>query len=106
MAIQESFDTGAARPEKSRGEAYEGIAFTFCKAATVLLLLRLVLRPEFHLPAVAGAATLFYLLAYYHGQRSSRCVLRKPLLIAGFWGFISALTLYAALAPRLLLGLP
>ena len=77
---------------KTKGEVYEGIAFNFCKAATILLL-TLPLQ-KFALPAVAGAAAIFYLLAHLHGQHDTRCILRIPLLIAVFWGTICLGSLY------------
>ena len=75
--------------EKTRGEAYEGIAFTFCKAATIILLTQ-----KFALPVAAGACAVFYVLAWTHGKKDTRCVMRLPLLIAAFWGLIAAWSLY------------
>jgi hypothetical protein len=83
-----------AAPEKSRGEIYEGIAFTFCKAATLVLIFQ-----RFALPATAGLAALFYLLAHFHGKRETRCIMRVPLLIAVFWGTVSACAFYLTLRP-------
>ena len=78
--------------KKTRGEAYEGIAFNFCKAATIILIAQ-----RFALPVAAGAAAVFYLLAHVHGKRDTRCVLRIPLLIAAFWGSISVISLWLIL---------
>ncbi len=83
-----------ARPAKTRGEVYEGLAFTFCKAAVIILFTQ-----RFALPAAAGAAAVFYLLAYRHGQRATRCVGQAPLAIAGFWSVVSAISLYITLRP-------
>lgn len=88
MAIQEqapgAIPAGGEEPrEKTKGEVYEGLAFTFCKAGTLVLL-----TGKFALPVISGGAAVLYLLAYYHGQRDSRCVLRRPLLIAGFWAVV------------------
>jgi hypothetical protein len=58
MTTQEPMSTQtdlAPRP-KSKGEIYEGIAFTFCKAATIILLTQ-----KLALPVAAGAAAVFYL---------------------------------------------
>jgi hypothetical protein len=83
-----------AAPEKSRGEIYEGIAFTFCKAATLVLIFQ-----RFALPATAGLTALFYVLAHFHGKRETRCIMRVPLLIAVFWGTVSACAFYLTLRP-------
>jgi hypothetical protein len=82
------------RPVRSRGEIYEGLAFTFCKAAVIVLLTQ-----RFALPVAAGAAAVFYLLAYRHGRRATRCVGQAPLAIAGFWSVVSAISLYITLRP-------
>ena len=83
--------------EKTRGEVYEGIAFNFCKAATILLVSAPLQR--FALPTVAAIAAGFYLLAHFYGQTETRCILKKPLLIAGFWGAISLTSFYFILKP-------
>jgi len=81
---------------KTLGDKYEGIAFTFCKAATIALL-----AGPFVLPVAAGAAAVFYLLAWYNRKRDTRCILQMPLLIAAFWGGISLVSLYLKLRPML-----
>jgi hypothetical protein len=78
----------------TRGEAYERVAFTFCKAATLILLTQ-----RFALPVASGAAAIFYVLADRHGKRDTRCILRVPLLIAAFWGAVCLVSLYATLRP-------
>ncbi len=93
MSHHESAAGTGPRP-KTRGEVYEGIAFTFCKAATIILIAR-----DYALPAAAGACAVFYLLAYFYGKRDTRCLLRMPLLIAAFWGIIALVALYARLRP-------
>jgi hypothetical protein len=70
---------------KSKGRIYEGVAFSFCKAATVALVFQ-----KFALPAAALLCAAFYVLAAIYGQRESRCVLRVPLFIAGFWLVVAA----------------
>ena len=75
-----------------RGEVYERVAFTFCKAATLILLTQ-----RFALPVASGAAAIFYVLADRHGKKDTRCVLRVPLLIAAFWGAVCLVSLYATL---------
>ena len=86
-------------PIKTKGQMYEGIAFNFCKAATILLIT--LPFQKFALPIVAGAAAIFYLLAHFNGQHETRCILRMPLLIAVFWGTISVLSFYLLLRPPL-----
>jgi hypothetical protein len=77
-----------------KGDAYERLAFTFCKAATIILLTQ-----RFALPVASGAAAVFYVLADRHGKKDTRCVLRVPLLIAAFWGAVCLVSLYATLRP-------
>ena len=74
---------------EARGEKFEGLAFTFCKAATIILLTQ-----RFALPVASGAAALFYVLAVVNGKGDTRCVLRVPLLIAAFWGAVCAVSTY------------
>ncbi len=81
----------------SKGEDYEKLAFTFCKAATIMLLAA-PLR-QFALPVVTGIAACLYLLAYLNGQRGTRCILGKPLVVAGFWGAVSLVAWFVALRP-------
>ena len=88
--------TGTPRP-KTRGERYESTAFTFCKAATLILITQ-----KFELPVAAGAAAVFYLLAALNGKNDTRCVLPVPLLIAAFWGVVCLVSLYGHLRPLLL----
>jgi hypothetical protein len=78
--------------EKSKGELFEGIAFAFCRAATIILI-----AGKWALPVAAGATAIFYLLAIGHGQKETRCVLRAPLLIALFWGAVCGISLYRML---------
>jgi hypothetical protein len=70
--------------EKSKGEVYEGIAFSFCKAATVALIFA-----KFALPAAALLCATFYVLAYISHKRDTRCVLGPPLVVAGFWVMVA-----------------
>ena len=86
--------TAALPQSPMRGEVYERLAFTFCKAATIILLTQ-----RFALPVASGAAAIFYVLADRHGKRDTRCILRVPLLIAAFWGAVCLVSLYATLRP-------
>jgi hypothetical protein len=88
-------ETGTADPApraKTKGEVYEGIAFTFCKAATIILLTQ-----KFALPVAAGLAAVFYVLADLHGKKDTRCILKIPLLIAAFWGAVAVISLMGIL---------
>jgi hypothetical protein len=73
----------------SRAEKYERVAFTFCKLGTAGLLCWLLTPPIFVLLAAAITVAL-YLRAFGLGLTRSRCVLRRPLLIAGFWAVVLA----------------
>jgi len=77
---------------KTRGEVFEGIAFTFCKAALIVLVTR-----QFALPVTSGAAAIFYVLAVVNGKKDTRCWARWPLAIALFWAIVCGVSLYARL---------
>jgi hypothetical protein len=98
MSTQEESLTSApvAPAARTQGEIYEGIAFTFCKAATIILLTQ-----QFALPVAAGAAAIFYLLADRHGKKDTRCILKRPRLIAAFWGVIALASLFRIVYPML-----
>jgi hypothetical protein len=83
--------------EKTAGEKFEGIAFTFCKAATIILLTQ-----KFALPVASGAAAMFYILAYAFGKKDTCCWLKWPPLIAGFWGGICIVSTYLTFNPNFL----
>lgn len=63
------------KPLRSRGEIFEGIAFQFCKVATVALI-----AGRWTLPLAAGLGGIFFLLTYFNGIRRTRCIVRYPLL--------------------------
>lgn len=65
-------------------QKYERLAFTFCKMGTTGLIAWLLTPPIFVL-LVAAVAIVLYGRALALGLRSSRCLLRRPLLIMGFW---------------------
>jgi len=77
---------------KTKAQTYEGIAFTFCKAGLLILILG-----KFVLPVVSAAAAVFYVLAYRQGQKESRCLLKFPLLIAAVWTFVAVISGYQLL---------
>ena len=79
---------------KTGAEKLEGIAFTFCKAATIA-----VVAGRYALPVAASFAAVLFIAAFLKGARESRCILRVPLLIAGVWVFVLALWLVDFLFP-------
>jgi uncharacterized membrane protein YjjP (DUF1212 family) len=79
-----------AKNKKSRGEAFEGIAFTFCKAALLVLIFG-----KFSLAVISALAAGFYILAYVNRKRDTRCFLQYPLFIAGLWMFVCGLAVYS-----------
>jgi len=89
--------TEGTHPAKTRGEVFEGIAFQFCKVATVSLL-----AGRFVLPVASGLCAAFYVMAFVKGKKDTRCVLKYPLLIAAFWGVISVGSLWLILQKRVL----
>lgn len=66
--------------KKPPAQVYEGIAFSFCKAATVALLFG-----RYALPVAAIGCAVFYIAAHVKGGRETRCVLGPPLVVAAFW---------------------
>lgn len=61
------------------GRKYEGWAFTFCKAAFLVLIFQ-----KYALFALSGLATVYYLLAASKGVNSWRCW-AKPPYVTIFW---------------------
>ena len=86
-------------PLKTRSEVWEGVAFSWCKAATLVLLITMLQLGRFALPILAGGTAAFYIVAHFAGQKTSRCILQKPLIIAAFWGVISCFSLWMLLRP-------
>ena len=81
---------------KTRGEILEGIAFQFCKIATVSLI-----AGRYVLPVASGLCSVFYVAAHLKGKRDTRCVLKYPLLIAAFWGIVSVVSFFLVLFKKL-----
>ncbi|MDQ3689588.1 MAG: hypothetical protein M3406_06045 [Chloroflexota bacterium] len=79
----------ASRPPLTRAQKYDRLAFTFCKMGTVGLIAWLVTPPVFVL-VVALVAIYLYGRAVAMGITRSQCVLRRPLLIMGFWSAVAA----------------
>jgi hypothetical protein len=76
-------------PPLTTPQKWERLAFTFCKMGTVGLLAWLMTPPIFVL-VVGGIAVALYGRAFTLGITRSRCILRRPLLIMGFWAAVSA----------------
>lgn len=72
-----------------QGQRYEGWAFTFCKAAFLVLLFQ-----RYALLALSGLATLLYVLASLKGVRDWRCW-AKPPWVTLFWGAVFAWQVWA-----------
>jgi hypothetical protein len=79
----------AQRPPLTRAQKYERLAFTVCKMGTVGLMAWIVTPPIFVL-VVALAAIYLYGRALALGIRRSQCILRRPMLIMGFWAAVAA----------------
>ncbi len=79
----------AARPPLTRAQKYDRLAFTFCKMGTVGLIAWLLTPPVFVL-IVAVVAIVLYGKAVALGITRSQCILRRPLLIMGFWAAVAA----------------
>ena len=79
----------AARPPMTRAQKYDRLAFTFCKMGTVGLIVWLI-TPAFFVLGVALAAIYLYGRAVALGITRSQCILRRPLLIMGFWAAVAS----------------
>jgi hypothetical protein len=77
----------ASRPPMTRAQKFDRLSFTFCKMGTVGLIAWLLTPPIFVL--VAGLAAIgLYARALTLGITRSQCILRRPLLIMGFWAAV------------------
>lgn len=72
-----------------QGQAFESWAFTFCKAAFLVLLLG-----RYSLLILSGLATLFYILAQARSVKDWRCW-AKPPWVTIFWGTVFAYQVYS-----------
>ncbi len=81
---------------KTKADVYEGIAFTFCKCATVALICG-----RYTLLVAASAAMAFYLMAHFGGRRTTRCVLGPPIVVAFVWGLVAVASGLILFAPDL-----
>ena len=82
---------------KTPGDKLEGIAFTFCKAGTLVLIFG-----RYSLPAIATLASVLFLLAFLKGKKDTRCFLRFPILLAVVWGLVAVVAWINLLQPSLL----
>jgi hypothetical protein len=85
--------TTYVRPPLSPPEKYERLAFTFCRMGTVGLIAWLV-SPAVFVLVVALVAIALYAKSITLGVSWSKCFLRRPTLIIGFWAVVAALDLY------------
>jgi len=81
------------RPPLSPPEKYERLAFTFCRMGTVGLIAWLV-SPAVFVLVVAIVAIVLYAKSITLGVSWSKCFLRRPTLIIGFWAVVAVLDLY------------
>ena len=81
------------RPPLSPPEKYERLAFTFCRMGTVGLIAWLV-TPAVFVLVVAVVAIALYAKSISLGVSWSKCFLRRPTLIIGFWAVVAAADLY------------
>jgi hypothetical protein len=81
------------RPPLSPPEKYERLAFTFCRMGTVGLI-AWVVTPAVFVLIVAVVAIALYVKSITLGVSWSKCFLRRPTLIIGFWGIVAVLDLY------------
>jgi len=73
----------------SKAETFDKLAYTFCKAALVIVIAR-----RYALPVASGLAAVFYLLTAYCQKKETHCFLKKPILIAGIWAVTCGVSLY------------
>ncbi|MEP6756368.1 MAG: hypothetical protein ABJA67_12765 [Chthonomonadales bacterium] len=71
-----------------QGREFEGYAFTFCKAAFLVLIFR-----DYSLLALSGLATVFYVAAYAKGVREWRCWVKHP-WVTIFWACVFVFEVY------------
>ena len=91
-------DAGARMP-LTPAQKYEKAAFTFCKLGTAGLIAWIVTPPIMVL-VVGTTAIVLYGRALYHGVDRTRCILRYPRLVMGFWAAVVAADLAWLLALR------
>ncbi len=70
-------------------DAWESLAFQFCKIATFALVFQ---KYTFFAATVLAALTYWYV--FLRGVKTTRCVLKKPLIVAIFWTLIAPIAAY------------
>lgn len=80
--------TAYIRPPLTSAETSERLAFTFCRMGTVGLVAWLV-TPAVSVLVVALAAIVLYGRTMTLGASWSKCFLRQPTLIIGFWAVVA-----------------
>jgi hypothetical protein len=82
-------------PKKSLSppEKYERLAFTFCRLGTTGLI-AWALGPPLFVLVVALVAIALYGKSITLGVSWSKCILRRPSLIIGFWAVVAAADAY------------
>lgn len=80
--------------QADKAENAEKLAFNFCKAATLMLLT--IPLGKFALPFVAGVASVLFFVAHFRANKTTRCILQKPLYVGAFWAFVAAISLWLA----------
>ena len=76
------------RPPLTPAEKQERLAFTFCRMGTVGLIAWLV-TPAVFVLVVAVIAIALYARAMTLGVSWTKCFLRRPTLIIGFWAVVA-----------------
>lgn len=74
-------------------EKYERLAFTFCRLGTTGLI-AWALGPPLFVLVVALVAIALYGKSITLGVSWSKCILRRPSLIIGFWAVVAAADAY------------
>ena len=77
----------------TRPEKYERLAFTFCRVGTTGLIAWLV-GPAVFVLVVSIVAVVLYARAVSLGVGWSKCFLRRPTYIIGFWLLVAVLDAY------------
>ena len=77
----------------SRAEKYERLAFTFCRMGTVGLI-AWAIGPAWFVLIVAIAAVALYARAITLGVGWTKCFLRRPTWIVGFWLLVAIADAY------------
>jgi hypothetical protein len=81
------------RPQLTRPQKYEKLAFTFCRLGTTGLM-AWVLGPPLFVLIVAVIAIGLYAKSISLGVNWTKCLLRRPTLVVAFWAVIAAADAY------------